>query len=298
MTSCPEMSRATADPAPLQSPYAELHIYYLAGRYRPTAELTGQSFIGHWQEENCCFLFFSAPAEDFIAQIVKGQAQLRYVDHYCMSYDQWQGGPLATFRQGKFRITPPWECGRQKERGADDALDIVLDPGVVFGAGTHATTRNCLEALELACSRGVPARVLDLGSGSGLLALAAARLGCSKIVAVDINWLAAQTAKRNVGHNQLADHILVVQGKAEDLVHLAAELVVANIHYDVMLRLVRSQGFRGCPKFILSGLLRTEAKEVAEILTQLGATIRRQWAHEGTWHTFYGEFPAHVTRTI
>jgi ribosomal protein L11 methyltransferase len=167
---------------------------------------------------------------------------------------------------------------------------------LVFGTGTHPTTRDCLAALELACSRGASARVLDLGTGTGLLALAAARLGCSKILAVDSNLLAAQTAERNVRRNRLVDRILVVQGKAQDFVDLPADLVLANIHYDVMVRLLRSDGFRSCRQFILSGLLRSQAREVAETLAQLGAIIYKRWDHEGIWFTFYGKLPLDVTR--
>jgi ribosomal protein L11 methyltransferase len=215
-----------------------------------------------------------------------------------MSYSQWQGERVTTFRQGKLRVIPPWECGRKSSRCGSGVLDILLDPGVVFGTGTHPTTRDCLAALELACSRGVPATVLDLGTGTGLLALAAARLGCSKILAVDSNLLAAQTAERNVRRNQLADRVLVVQGRAQDFVGLPADLVLANIHYDVMAQLLRSDGFRSCREFILSGLLRSQAREVAETLAQLGAMICKRWDHEGIWFTFYGQLRPDVTGAI
>ena len=298
MISCPQKSEFSADQPRVPSPYEELVIYYFEGHYRPAGEILRDSFIGHWQEDNCCFLFFSVPAEDAIEQILKSQSQLVYVDRYCMSYSQWHGERVTTFRHGKLRVMPPWECGRENDRSAAGVLDILLDPGVVFGTGTHPTTRDCLAALELACNRGLPARVLDLGTGTGLLALAAARLGCSKIVAVDRNLLAAQTAERNVRRNQLADRILVVQGKAEDFVHLPVDLVLANIHYDVMVRLLRSDGFRSHRAFILSGLLCSQAQEVAETLTQLGAIIYKRWDHEGIWFTFYGELRPDVTRSI
>ncbi len=89
---------------------------------------------------------------------------------------------------------------------------------MVFGTGTHATTRDCLEALELAFNSHHIESVLDLGTGTGLLALAAARLGCKYILAVDINLLAARTTQRNIRLNQLDDKILAVQGRAEDFV--------------------------------------------------------------------------------
>ena len=273
MIGCPKKSESITAQPTVPSPYEELVIYYFEGHYRPAGEIVRDSFVGHWQEDNCCFLFFSSPAEDAVAQILKNQPQLVYVDRYCMSYSQWQGERVTTFCQGKLRVIPPWEGDREVSRCGSGTLDILLDPGVVFGTGTHPTTRDCLAALEMACSRGVPATALDLGTGTGLLALAAARLGCSKILAVDSNLLAAQTAQRNVRRNQLADRILVVQGRAQDFADLPADLVLANIHYDVMAQLFRSDRFPNCREFVLSGLLRSQAQEVAQTLARLGAII-------------------------
>jgi ribosomal protein L11 methyltransferase len=131
--------------------------------------------------------------------------------------------------------------------------------------------------------------VLDLGTGTGLLALAAARLGSNGVVAADLNLLAAKTAARNVRLNHLQNRVITVQGRAEDLIAYPADLVIANIHYDVMRRLVNDRGFLSKKRFILSGLLRSEAKNIADILARYRIKIIKQWTHEGIWYTFYGE---------
>jgi ribosomal protein L11 methyltransferase len=74
-------------------------------------------------------------------------------------------------------------------------MTILMDPGVVFGTGTHPTTHDCLSALQLAFDRQAVTRVLDVGTGTGLLALAAAKMGRASRVAVDLNHLAAETAR-------------------------------------------------------------------------------------------------------
>ena len=168
-------------------------------------------------------------------------------------------------------------------------LSILLDPGVVFGAGTHTTTQDCLNALELVFSREKIESALDLGTGTGLLALAASRLGCKNILAVDFNFLAARTALRNVRLNQLQDHIIIVQGRAEDFIDSPSDLVIANIHYDVMKHLIASPGFFNNKWFILSGLLRSQARDLLYELSKNRVRIVKKWERDGIWHTFLGK---------
>jgi ribosomal protein L11 methyltransferase len=267
-------------------PYDNLYIYQMGGKLTSHKEIPRNSFIGNWEEDNFSFLFFSDPAYEEIKVLLSAQPQLTFIDSYHMSYEQWQGTEFAAFDQGCFQIIPPWENGG---KGPPDKLPIILDPGIVFGTGTHPTTRDCLDAVQLACRARAPERVLDLGTGTGLLALAAARLGCRLNLAVDLNLLAAKTAEKNVRLNRLEKQIAVVQGHAQAFIDCPADLLIANIHYDVMQKLIRTKGFSTQKRFILSGLLRSEAKQVRIELERLPAKILKSWTHEGIWHTFYGE---------
>jgi len=270
-------------------PYAELYIYQLEGRMDCRAAVNGQNFLGHWQEEESAFLFFSSPAAAAVEDILHRQPHLRLVDCTQMTYDQWQGNVLEGGRIGRFRIIPSWQPPEREPAVPDGTIPILLDPGLVFGAGTHATTRNCLNALELAAGHGAAATVLDLGTGTGILALAAALLGGRRIMAVDLNPLAARTAWRNVQLNALERKILVVQGRAEEFMDVHADLLVANIHGEVMLRMMEAPGFGRKPRFILSGLMRSEAKEVRRQLSLHGIGILEEWVQDGIWHTYFAE---------
>ena len=265
----------------------DLFIYYLKGRLKTASGIFQNNFLGNWQEDDDSFLFFSSPASRQVQNLLFQQRQLSYVDSYEMSYDQWLGEVFDTFDHGRFRITPIWESG--KGQSGDEKLEILLDPGLVFGTGTHPTTRDCLEALEAAACSKEFKTVLDLGTGTGLLSLAAARLGSRRVVAVDLNLLATRTAVRNVKRNQLQDRLVVVQGNAEDLIDYPADLVIANIHYDVMRHLINADGFVEKRRFILSGLLRSEAKDVANRLARHPVKILKQWTRDDIWHTFYGK---------
>ena len=201
-----------------------------------------------------------------------------------MTYEEWQGGAPAALEVGRFRVAPPW----QPLPDGEGVLDIRIDPGVVFGSGGHPTTRDCLAMIGRVCRTAPPARVLDLGTGTGVLALAAARAGCGRVLAVDFNRLAVQTAAGNIRRNRLAHRVLAIQGRAEDFIDLPADLVVANLHWDVTRRLIATDGWRRKKWFILSGLLRSEAREAVDRLVGQGCRILATRHQEGVWHTIFG----------
>jgi ribosomal protein L11 methyltransferase len=276
-------------------PYNDLYIYQLGGRLTSQTGIHPECFIGNWEDDDFSFLFYSDPVPEEIEKLLRSQPHLTYMDNYHMSYEQWQGSILTTFDQGCFRVIPPWE---RDAVGMHTQQPIILDPGLVFGTGTHPTTRDCLDAVELAVWEKTTEVVLDLGTGTGLLALATARLGCKINLAVDLNLLAAKTAVKNVRLNDLESQVTVVQGYAEDFIACPADLLIANIHYDVMKKLIRAESFVSKKRFILSGLLRSEAKQVRIELEHLSAKIIKSWTQEGIWHTFYGEignYESHIT---
>jgi len=129
--------------------------------------------------------------------------------------------------------------------------------------------------------------VQDLGTGTGLLALGAARLGAPRVLAVDLNHLAVQTTAENAQVNGLAGQIIATQGRAEEMVFAPADLVVANIHYDIMKRIVVSKGFQEKREAILSGLMTSEAQKIEEKLLCQGRQVTRYRSPDEIWHTFH-----------
>ena len=121
-----------------------------------------------------------------------------------------------------------------------------------------------------------------------MLAIAAAKLGCMKVLAIDDNRLAAATARKNVLLNDLGDWVLVIQGKAEALPARPTGLVVANIHYDVMKSVLNPKVFSYGNYFILSGLFGSQAKAIAETAILRRADIIKTWNTDGIWHTILG----------
>lgn len=148
-------------------------------------------------------------------------------------------------------IAPSWNSGGVPP----GAIALRLEAGVVFGNGTHATTRLCLAALEDRLRPG--ALVIDLGTGTGILAIGAAKLGAACVRAVDVAPAAVAAARRNVEANGVADRVCVEEGSLDSLPRGAADLVVANLLTHILQRMF-CEGLAGVLKpggvLIASGL--------------------------------------------
>lgn len=261
-----------------------LYIYYLEGRISKDKEIVNKNYLGTWEEDGFSFVFFTQPAGAIIDVLVAHSDKLTLLDTYKMTYEQWQGGKLEPLQIGSFLICPPWFSPPAEE----PSTTLTLDPGVVFGNGLHPTTRDCLQAIDIACAGQKVSTMLDLGTGTGILALAAAARGCRRVLAVDFNFLAARTTRRNCLLNDFGDTILAVQGQAEPFTAVGSDLLVANIHYDIMKDIIASPGFLLQKFFILSGLLTSEAAKVEDHLATLPVHILKKWSRDHTWHTIFG----------
>lgn len=179
-------------------------------------------------------------------------------------------------------IRPLWV---EVERQADDIV-ISLDPGMAFGTGTHPTTQLCLEALEDQVTPEIQT-VLDLGCGSGILAIAAAKLGAQDIYAVDIDDLAVQITQENAEVNGVRSAIRAAKGSLEEVLATGQEfdLIVVNILAKVIVPMC-AQGLGRTVKphgrAIFSGLILDQVAEVEQALIQTGLTPTHQRV-QGDW---------------
>ena len=262
-----------------------LFIYEFEGICEDPQKIFKENFIAHWREGDCTFLFFSEPKEALIGEFIRDHGNLSWVRTHQMSYKEWQGGELLKpWSVGKFVFLPPW-ISLQRKPGK---LNIMLDPGVVFGAGTHPTTRDCLQALLWIYEQEKPQKVLDLGTGTGILSLAAAALGAEEVLAVDLNPACVQTAEKNAEYNDLRKKIKIMEGRAEEYIHLPADLAVMNIHFAVIRELISKQSFFEKKWVVISGLLRSEFLEIKHQLHVPGFQLLKEWDSEFTWFTLAG----------
>lgn len=167
-------------------------------------------------------------------------------------------------------IKPKWE--RYEAKPGEIVLE--MDPGMAFGTGTHATTALCLRTLEKVIQPGD--RVIDVGTGSGILAIAAAKLGASHVLALDLDPVAIDSAKDNVKLNGLQTHVEVIQS---DLLQAwnssqsqKVQVIVANILAEIILTFI-DEVYNVLPSggvFVASGIIKQKEPDVRKALLQAG----------------------------
>ncbi|HIQ72059.1 MAG TPA: 50S ribosomal protein L11 methyltransferase [Candidatus Onthenecus intestinigallinarum] len=183
------------------------------------------------------------------------------------------------FRAGeRIVVKPSWE---PYEPFPED-LVIEMDPGMAFGTGTHETTYMCLQMLERYVRPG--SACIDVGTGTGILAIAAAKLGAQDVLAIDLDEQAVAVAKENIQKNGMEQ---VVHAQAGDLLKDSigkADVIVANIIADVICALCGPAKAHICPggAFICSGIIREREEDVLRALRQAGYAVDCRIAR-GEW---------------
>ena len=164
--------------------------------------------------------------------------------------------PVAIGR--RLLVAPPWDVPEAPGREV-----LIIEPGMAFGTGQHATTRGCLAAIESAVGSGGVTSALDVGTGSGILALALARLGVPRVVAIDDDPHVLPIARENLARNGAAQ-VELVAGTAAD-VDARFDLVVANLLADILVREAAPLGERVASggRLVVSGLLAAQVDAVA-----------------------------------
>ena len=219
-----------------------------------------------WQHNRVTALFPSdAPVEDLLQQAAQAAGLKQVPPH---RIDTLQDDDWVRLTQSQFDpiriserlwIVPTWH-----EPSDPAAINIVLDPGLAFGTGSHPTTRLCLRWLDDNIKGGE--RVLDYGCGSGILAIAALKLGAAEAVGVDVDPQAVQSSRDNAAANEVQAQFFL----PDDAPHLQADVVVANILTNPLKLLapLLAGSVHSGGRIALSGILHEQADEVAGIYSQ------------------------------
>ena len=192
------------------------------------------------------------------------------------------------FHAGKHLVVKPtWEAYEPEE---GDRI-IEMDPGMAFGSGTHETTGMCLALLEETLQGGES--VIDVGTGSGILAIGAALCGADRVLAIDIDPDAVRVARENVDHNRVGEIVRVQKGNLLDRVDEICDLCVANIISDVIISFAAPlrEHIRPGGLFLCSGIVSSRAEEVRQALLAADYEILRQ-EQKGEWTAFLSRRPA------
>jgi ribosomal protein L11 methyltransferase len=196
-----------------------------------------------------------------------GKLQVRAVDDADWT-DAWKRHYVPQ-RIGRVVIVPSWVV---HEAGPDDAV-VVLDPGMAFGTGLHPTTRACLDLVQRVSP--MPVRVLDVGCGSGVLALAALRLGAGSAVGFDTDALAVEAAAANAERNGLGSRLEVRHGSLPEGDEERYPLVLANLVAAVLVDLAPRLAAHLAPggALVAGGIIAERGDEVVDAFGAVGLTV-------------------------
>ncbi|MDD2497637.1 MAG: 50S ribosomal protein L11 methyltransferase [Desulfitobacteriaceae bacterium] len=222
---------------------------------------------------------FKGQIEALIKHFPDGRIEITETE---VAAENWATSWKAFYRVEKIGakvvIKPSWE---QYDRKPEDVV-VELDPGMAFGTGNHPTTVMCIRALEKLVFPGC--RVLDIGTGSGVLAITAAKLGAGQIIAIDQDPVSIDAARENVGLNDVGDRIKVQQGDLASDVKEKADIIIANIIADVVIKLTPQAARLIEPRgaYISSGIIKDRLPDVMEALKANSFQVEKTF-YEGEW---------------
>jgi ribosomal protein L11 methyltransferase len=206
-----------------------------------------------------------------------GSLRVREVDDADWT-DAWKEHYVAQ-RIGRVLIVPSWAADEPR----DGEVAIALDPGMAFGTGLHPTTRGCLQLLQEVTP--MPERVLDVGCGSGILSLAALRLGAERVVAIDTDPLAIDATRANAERNGLSDRVETRAGTLDPVPEERFALILANLVAAVLVELAPrlAAHLEAGGSLLASGIIEPRADDVIAAMgaVGLGVVQRRddsEWA--------------------
>lgn len=214
-----------------------------------------------WQHTHLLALFEDdIEAEQLILQLVQALGELPKYQLEIIEDQDWERSWMDNFKPmcfgKKLWIVPSWH-----EAPEPDAINLLLDPGLAFGTGTHPTTALCLEWLDEYMQKGL--EVIDFGCGSGILAIAALLLGAKQVIGTDIDYQALEASRENAKRNHIADERLVLL-LPEKMPKVMADVVLANILAGPLVELAATLTELTRPKgwLCLSGILEEQAEAV------------------------------------
>ena len=239
--------------------YGTIYIYEFEGDVRDRTQWVNDGdYVGCWQEAGYSFLFFHREKRGLLQRL-----RLPFRSELAIRHEDWESGvPLQPVKVGRICIHQPWNAP------FEGGVNVAIDPNMAFGSGFHFSTKGCLTLLDKLLSRWRPQRVLDLGAGTGILSLACLKMGTPAAVAIDNNDLALKAAANNGRINGLAERLLLIKANAHEMLPIEADLLIANIHYSALSSLVDRPEFYGRRYYIVSGMIRGEARAIEERLKE------------------------------
>jgi len=257
-----------------------------------TAELAGilacPEFLGAWEEDGSVVLYWKEQGAEILRQVRSAvnalgvdvaEKSIRFQPVIAQDWNAKWAESVQPIRIGRrICIRPSWATMEMPE----DGIELIVDPKQAFGTGHHATTQLILEWLEEVTW--VPGmRVLDVGTGSGILAMAALRLGATSALGIDVDATALECAKEYAEVNKFNEELELCCCPTETLPVQSFDVILANLDRKTILQVfVEFSRMRGLPtQLVVSGLLEEDESEIVPRLEEQGWIRRSAWRRDG-----------------
>ncbi len=247
--------------------YEKLYIYEVKGFIKDCRSIRIEGYLGNWPEPPYNYLFFLHPVNQEIERWLSSQDKLELTNKFSIDYNDWQQVVRRKHKVGRFLVVPGLPENEETPNSIEhgDYVYLYITPCLVFGSGLHPTTSGCLAAIDFLYSVEVPSTAIDVGTGTGILAVACAKCGTEKVIAYDINPLAVECAKDNVRRNDLENRIKVIEGDGISNLE-RSELLCFNLDESSFRRLIEHVDLREFRWSIISGMMEKRFEQLSHLL--------------------------------
>lgn len=226
-----------------------LRVYEIMGNGRPL-DVPAEGLEGVWPEPPFYYLFYRKELPGAVSQWLGAHPGWRMTGRYELPYEKWQDISHQQVSLGLFDVAmspgPPEKPGR---------IRLIVDPGVVFGSGLHPTTQGCLLALSEVFALSEIRTVVDFGAGTGILTIACVLAGARFALAIDRNPMAIENAGKNGRSNGADAKIGFVQAEGLECVGMCPDLLVMNVEWPVLEKILSSGEWKSAARVVLAGFL-------------------------------------------
>jgi ribosomal protein L11 methyltransferase len=238
---------------------AMLWVYELKGSGRPR-NVPQEGLEGIWPEPPFYYLFYRKQSLESVLEWLGPNPEWRLTSRYSLPYERWQDISIPQINLGSFVIR--LSTGPAEKPDIPGGIAIRLDPGIVFGSGLHPTTQGCLLAISGIFGSNEIHTAVDLGTGTGILAVACALAGAKSVLAIDRNPLALKISSKNAQTNGVSDKITFIEADRLGVIDIRPDLLIMNLEWLILEGVLTAGEWRNAGRVVLAGFLEGKLESV------------------------------------
>ncbi len=238
---------------------AMLWVYELKGSGRPR-NVPQEGLEGIWPEPPFYYLFYRKQSLESILEWLGSRPEWRLTSRYSLPYERWQDISIPQISLGSLVIH--LSTGPADKPDIPGGTVIRLDPGIVFGSGLHPTTQGCLLAISGIFGSNEIRTAVDLGTGTGILAVACALAGAKYVLAIDRNPAALEISSKNAQINGVSSRITFIEADRLGVVDIRPDLLIMNLEWSILEGILTTGEWRNARRVVLAGFLESKLESV------------------------------------